>query len=282
MLALIDMDVMCYQACESRWKLRCEGLNHIIELDGEGQRKQLEFTRAEDTKYLKDSYDNLKRDLDKLLDMTFASDFLAAVKCPATEGPAVNFRNVMYPEYKLNRHKDPDKSNGFVPILRQLMVAEGLAVEASGREADDLICIWSEEARAKGEEFIICTIDKDIWKAIPGNHYLMHPWLTADNRIVVTNEEDACRFHYEQLLKGDPTDYIPGIPRIGDKKAEKILAPYNTEADFQEQVVNQYIEAYGDEWMDYLLSNGKMLYLQRHVDDYFECLHWPIVQELTL
>jgi hypothetical protein len=41
-----------------------------------------------------------------------------------------------------------------------------------------------------------------------------------------------------------------------------------------------YMDAFGESWYDYLLSNGKMLYLQKHADDYFKCSHWPIVQHL--
>jgi hypothetical protein len=65
-------------------------------------------------------------------------------------------------------------------------------------------------------------------------------------------------------------------------KAAKILAPFTTEKDFQEQVVEQYLLAYGEfEWKDYLLSNAKMIHLQRDKDDYFNFKQWPIIQELS-
>jgi 5'-3' exonuclease len=90
------------------------------------------------------------------------------------------------------------------------------------------------------------------------------------------------RHYYQQLLKGDPTDNIPGVPRVGEVKAAKILAPFTTEKDFQEQVVEQYLLAYGEfEWKDYLLSNAKMIHLQRDKDDYFNFKQWPIIQELS-
>ena len=161
-------------------------------------------------------------------------------------------------------------------MLRKLAVAEDYAIESVGREADDLLRIWAEQARAAGDPYIICSIDKDL-KCIPGKHFLMHK-----KEIIEISELEALRHYYEQLLKGDPTDNIPGVPRVGQVKAEKILAPFNTEQEFQEQVVEQYLMAYGeDKWKDYLLSNAKMIHLQKHESDYFSFDSWPIIKELT-
>jgi 5'-3' exonuclease len=101
------------------------------------------------------------------------------------------------------------------------------------------------------------------------------------NSFVEISTEDAMRHYYQQLLKGDPTDNIPGVPRIGDVKAARILSECKIESEFQEKVVEQYLIAYGeDKWKDYLLSNAKMIHLQKHKDDYFSFSSWPIVQEL--
>ena len=156
-----------------------------------------------------------------------------------------------------------------------MAVKEELAIESSGREADDLIRIWAEQARAADIDYVICSIDKDL-KCIPGKHWLMHK-----KTLITVSEEDACRHYYEQLLKGDPTDNIPGIPRVGEVKASKILAPFTTEEEFQEQVVEQYMLAYDTEWKDYLLSNAKMIHLQRTPEDYFSFNDWPIIKELN-
>lgn len=269
-LAIIDGDVLCYQACKSRWekKAKIEDGFSFISLDEDGKRMSLEYTKEEDREYLEESWENLKKDLQNLLDAVYCTEYLMAVKGPN------NFRNLMYPEYKLNRHADPTKQNVFVPVLRKLAVAEDYAIESSGREADDLIRIWAEEARRAGVDYVICSIDKDL-KCIPGKHWLMHKKI-----LIEITEEDAIRHYYEQLLKGDPTDNIPGVPRVGEVKASKILASLNTEEEFQEAVVSEYIAAYGDEWYDYLLSNGKMIHLQKHPEDYFNIRNWPVVQDL--
>lgn len=277
MLAIIDGDILCYQACEARWKQRCENGTLFVSLDQEGNELPPEYSKEEDEKYLRKAWDKFQRDLKTLLDTVYADDYLMAVKGPD------NFRDLLYPEYKANRKNKPEKQNHFVSVMRELAVMEELAIASTGREADDLVRIWAEEARRAGQDFIVCTIDKDL-RCIPGKYYKM-PMQTSvfssPGKFFTISEKEACRFYYEQLLKGDPTDNIPGVPQVGPVKATKILAPYSTEKEFQEQVVEQYLMAFGeDHWLDYLNSNGKMIHIQKTIDDYFDCVQWPIVQEL--
>jgi 5'-3' exonuclease len=272
MIAIIDGDVLAYQACRPRWEKKADIKNGIskILLDGDGKRVPLEFTKEEDRSYLEESWANFKDDLQKLLETVYCTDFLMAVKGDN------NFRNTLYPDYKMNRHKDVNKQNLFVPTIRKLAVMEDLAIESTGCEADDLMCIWAHEAREVGEDYIICSIDKDL-KCIPGRHYWMR---RGHEKLFEMSEPEAIRFQYEQFLKGDPTDNILGVPRVGEVKAAKILAPYDTEEEFQECVVEQYMLAYGDEWEEQLIINGRLIYLQKHKYDFFSINNWPVVKSL--
>jgi hypothetical protein len=270
MLAIIDGDILCYNACKPRWEKKAKIVDNtsFVALDADGKRLQFEFTKDEDTKYLEESWDNFKTDLDKLLDTTFASEYLMAVK------GVDNYRDRLYPEYKANRHKDPSKANNFVPTIRELAVFEGYAVFAHGREADDYLKIWANEARRVNQEYVICSIDKDL-RCIPGKHYLMHK-----KEFIEISDFEAKKFFYEQLLKGDPTDNIPGLPGIGPVKAQSILADCKTEQEMQELIIDFYIRQYDDSWENYLLSNGKMLYLQDTKNTFFNLAEWPVAQEL--
>ena len=272
MINLIDGDVLCYNACASRWAktMSQRGDTNIIRLDEGGKRVPVEYTKEEDQKFLEDSWNNLQRLFSELMETVYCSHYLMAVKGPD------NYRNAMYPGYKMNRHADPLKQNVFVPVLRKLAVNSGIAVAAHGREADDLLRIWAEEAMAAGDDFVVSSIDKDL-RCIPGKHYLMHK-----KELIVVTPEEARRHYYEQLLKGDPTDNIPGVPRVGEVKAAKLLEHCTTEEEFRECVVEQYLIAYGEEdWKQYLLSNGKMIHLQKGPTDYFKISDWEIVKELS-
>lgn len=271
-LAIIDGDVLAYQACRPRWEKKAdirEGVAHIP-LDEDGKRVPLEFDQEEDREYLEESWSNFKRDLQVLLESIYCKDFLMAVKGED------NFRNLIFPEYKMNRHKDPNKQNLFVPTIRKLAVMEDLAVESHGREADDLMSIWAHEAMKAGQDYIICSIDKDL-KCIPGAHYFMR---RNHEKVFHMTEIESLRFQYEQFLKGDSTDNILGVPRVGEIKARRILAPYYTEEEFQECVVEQYMLAYEDEWEVQLIINGRLIYLQKHWHDYFSINNWPVVKAL--
>jgi len=184
-LAIIDGDVLAYQACKPRWEKssRVQGGVSQILLDPDGKRIPLEFTKEEDRKYLEESWENFKKLLRKLLDDVYCADYLMAVKGPD------NFRNLMYPEYKMNRHADPDKHNAFVPSIRTLAVMEEYAIASDGREADDLIRIWAEQAKNAGDDYVICTIDKDL-RCIPGKF-----WNMKHNRLDIISEEEAARHH---------------------------------------------------------------------------------------
>ena len=284
MILLIDGDVLAYQACSPRWEDKAQKqleldddgnliTKYIVELDSEGKKVEFNYTAEEDRIYLERSWRQFKKLVRDLIAKLYGTDYMMAVKGEN------NFRNLLYPEYKLHRHENIRAHTLFVPAIRELAVIEGMAIPAHGREADDLLRIWSEELRRQGKEYCVCTIDKDL-RCIPGHHYLLHPHLENNKRRIFIDEEEANRNYFQQFLKGDPTDNIPGIPKIGEVRAAKILSYCHTIEEFQAEVINQYILAYGDAWFEFFLSNAKMIHLQTHPEDYFDCRSWPIVKEL--
>lgn len=279
MIALIDGDVLCYHSCPARWD---PNKQKVTEYDSQGRKVLPKYTREQDRAYLELCWKNFNKILLEMLDAVYAEDFLMAVKGPE------NFRDAMYPielnedktkaiwGYKANRWKPEGLSNVFVPVLRKLAVAEDIAIDSHGREADDLLRIWSNQAKAAGVQSVVCSVDKDL-NCIPGKHFDM-----KKKELFNVSEEQALRFYYEQLLKGDSVDNIPGVPGLGPVKATNLLKNLTTEAQFQECVVEQYLIAYGeDDWKSLLLANGKMIYLQSEINDYFTISNWPIVKELS-
>jgi len=275
MIAIIDSDVLAYMATYDVWVdvykdlgLSTDTSKNIM-LDADGKRSRIFLTKDQEIKYLKKSLIVFKVLLRQLLESVFCEEYLSAVKGPD------NYRTLLYPNYKVNRHQgDPSKINILVPLIRKLAVHEGLAVEAVGCEADDLMRMWALQAQEAGDPYIICTIDKDL-KCIEGKHFNM-----KTKQFFEVTKEQARLNYYAQLIQGDATDNIPGIPGKGPIKSRGMLSACTSEEEMQEVVVSAYIEFYGDDWYNYFLSNAKMIHLQRYPNDYFKAEEWPILLEL--
>lgn len=223
-----------------------------------------EFTPEEDELYLEGAWKRFQEIVNEICEIAFTDTFKLAVKGDWC------FRNNIYPEYKANRGKRPDKRNTFVPILRKRAAAEGMAVEAHGFEADDMLRFWQQEAVKEGKDYAIFSIDKDLL-CIPGAHYLLHK-----NQWRKVTEPEAERFYFEQLLKGDPTDNIKGLPGVGPVRAEKYLEGCDNVADMQATVIMCYKAAFGETWEKELTLTGNMIYLLKHPNDKFSFDDWNV------
>ncbi|BAQ92982.1 5'-3' exonuclease [uncultured Mediterranean phage uvMED] len=114
--------------------------------------------------------------------------------------------------------------------LRDYLINQWECDVVNGLEADDALGICQTEM----QNTIICSIDKDLLQ-IKGLHY---NWNKSE--FFNVTEYDGWQKLYEQTLSGDSTDNIVGIPRVGEKKAKKILA----ECFSEEDAVNCSIFAY--------------------------------------
>lgn len=205
----------------------------------------------------KKAWEDFKHRLREINEAVWADDQLIAVKGEN------NYRDTLYPEYKGTRKGDPGSAI-IVKQLRERAVRSGIVVPSYGREADDLLRIWSIEAKNAGHEIVIAANDKDLF-CIPGKHYNIRT-----DKLTTINEQDAERHYWQQILKGDPVDNIPGLPGVGPKKAASLLSDCFTTAEYKARVKELYKQYYKEDWKNYLLSNGKMIHIQQNVNDYFE------------
>lgn len=267
-IIIVDGDILAFQACPSKSHYSDD---KTVRLDENGNRKPVELTRQQELKWLNDSWNNFYKEVTQIGEKLFCETTLIAI------GGVRNFREDLFYDYKDNRNRRPEHRNMAVPLIRAKAIEEGLVVNAEGYEADDLIRIWAEQARSAGCEFTICSIDKDLL-CIPGRHFLMHK---DKEQIIEMDELEAARCYYEQILSGDDTDNIPGVPGIGPVKAKKLLSSCVSEEEMQEVVVETYFAFFGkDDWYMNLLINGKLIHILRHPDDYFDGSDWKIIQEL--
>lgn len=146
--------------------------------------------------------------------------------------------------YKGNR-KEGHKPYHYSAIRQYLQQVHGAKV-VEGREADDAVSIAQYEGNGKT---VICTFDKDL-DQVPGWHYDYNK-----HSFYYTTEDEGQSLFYKQVLSGDKTDNIPGVYRVGDVRAAKIVDEYllDNPADWKGlwqvilRVYEKSIEQYGEE-----------------------------------
>lgn len=147
---------------------------------------------------------------------------------------------------------------------RNYIVNKYHAKEISGFEADDALGLFQDD------NSIAVHIDKDI-NMVPGKHI---NWVTGEHYTVPTglgyvnlvNKKIIGRgrkFFYHQLLTGDSTDNIPGLPGVGDITAYNILEDCETELECLNRVEGMYYEklGVGQGTLDRLLEVADLLWI---------------------
>ncbi|MFJ4692537.1 5'-3' exonuclease H3TH domain-containing protein [Streptomyces sp. NPDC088766] len=127
----------------------------------------------------------------------------------------------------------PDTLSPQVPVIEAVLDALGIArVGVAGYEADDVIGTFT--ARAKGPVDIV-TGDRDLYQLVDDARgvRVLYP-LKGVGTLQTTNEAwlrerygvDGRGYADLALLRGDPSDGLPGVPGIGEKTAAKLLAGF--------------------------------------------------------
>ncbi|CAM5743890.1 5'-3' exonuclease OS=Streptomyces alboniger OX=132473 GN=CP975_06275 PE=4 SV=1 [Streptomyces alboniger] len=127
----------------------------------------------------------------------------------------------------------PDTLSPQVPIIETVLDALGIArVGVARYEADDVIGTFT--ARANGPVDIV-TGDRDLYQLVDDARgvRVLYP-LKGVGSLQVTDEAwlrekygvDGRGYVDLALLRGDPSDGLPGVPGIGEKTAAKLLAEF--------------------------------------------------------
>ncbi len=152
-----------------------------------------------------------------------------------------HWRVELIPSYKAHRvaqesetgpdlEETPDTLAPQVPIIEAALDAFGIArVGVAGYEADDVIGTLT--ARATGPVDIV-TGDRDLYQLVDDarRRRVLYP-LKGVGSLQVTDEAwlrekygvDGPGYADLALLRGDPSDGLPGVPGIGEKTAAKLL-----------------------------------------------------------
>lgn len=112
---------------------------------------------------------------------------------------------------------------------------------------------------------IICSIDKDLMM-VPGYHY---NW-NKEEKLFVTKIE-GLRSFYKQILTGDTCDNIKGLHGVGAKsKLVTSIDDMDEEQDMFLHVQEQYEKRFGSYADQFLLENGRLLWMLKDRDTMWE------------
>jgi DNA polymerase-1 len=146
------------------------------------------------------------------------------------DAPGPTFRDREFPEYKAHRPKMQSELRQQLPWIRKIVEAHDFPIlRVEGVEADDVIGTLTKQARALGHEVHIISADKDFCQLIEDDVRMI------DTMREVTYDPTLVRKKFgvppEQIvdlfsLIGDKVDNVPGVPGIGQKGAEKLLAAF--------------------------------------------------------
>ncbi|HEX7660396.1 MAG TPA: 5'-3' exonuclease [Pseudonocardiaceae bacterium] len=160
------------------------------------------------------------------------------------------FRVAALPSYKAHRVAEsaddgseqvPDTLTVQVPIILDMLRAAGLAIaEADGHEADDVI--GTLVARETVDPVDVVTGDRDLFQVVrrrptPARvSYVGRGWAKAE---VLGPAELAVKYALPSanagrayadmaVLRGDPSDGLPGVPGVGEKTAARLISQFGS------------------------------------------------------
>lgn len=274
MKALIDGDIIQY-----RCGFASDKLEYVVDdkaggavfkykkeanefCDKVGLDKKTDITKREGFEPVEHCLHSVKLTLKGILEATDATEHQIFLTGKA------NFRDDLYKKYKANRDRTrkPHWFNEIGEYLKTVWKAE----EVTGVEADDAMGWWQykEILNTKGSlydsETVICTLDKDL-NMIPGWHY---NWVADGGKgtMYCTTPEESILYFAQQWLTGDPADNIPGLPKVGEKTAQKILGHLNSSNLSARSVYNEIEKQYTQRGFTHEMMHliGDLLWIQRN------------------
>ncbi|MGI9016409.1 MAG: 5'-3' exonuclease [Euzebya sp.] len=145
-------------------------------------------------------------------------------------------RLAAYPQYKAARTQPPQEILWQFDLMRRLLPALGeVIVEAQGWEADDAIGTLCEQAD-DDDRVVVLTGDRDLIQLV--RDPVVQVWFTVSGTrqlrrfdqagVVDTYGIPASRYVDFAIMRGDPSDGLPGVKGIGEKTARALVGRYPT------------------------------------------------------
>ena len=145
------------------------------------------------------------------------------------------FRTEMFPEYKAQREAAPEEFRGQVELIREVLDTLGITtLSRDSFEADDIVATLSTQAGADYETFLV-TGDRDYLQLVDDSTTVLYPMrgVSKLHRFTPEAVEEKYGLSPEQYpdfaaLRGDPSDNLPSVPKVGEKTATKWITQYGS------------------------------------------------------
>jgi len=143
-------------------------------------------------------------------------------------------REEVYTEYKAERKSRPDLLRDQWPALEPLVEAFGYRnVRSDGFEADDVIATLAGRYAAAGAEVDVVSGDRDLIDLATDRVRVIYTGKGMANLVEFSPAEVQAQYgippgHYADfaILRGDPSDGLPGVPGVGVKTAALVVSKY--------------------------------------------------------
>jgi len=187
------------------------------------------------------------------------------------------FRHQKDPEYKKNRPAMPDDLSGQISVIKEIIAAYNIPIfEKEGFEADDIIATISDKASKQRIPTTIISSDKDLLQLVDDNVRVLNPQ-KEEAKFDVGKVVEKFGIQPQQIadfiaLAGDPTDNIPAIKGLSEKKAIDLIKQFHcVEALFDrvEDIAPAKVKNAVHENIERIRLNKELALLDKGVDLHF-------------
>lgn len=180
-----------------------------------------------------------KNMLDKIL-----ADFKPTHVMVAFDAGKTTFRTEKFADYKGQRAKTPTELLEQLPYLRKLLEAYGIKYyELVNYEADDIIGTLAKQGQDAGYEVVIVTGDRDLTQLVTDKITVAVTQKGVSEIEEYTPQHVREKYGLEpqqiidmKALVGDSSDNYPGVTKIGEKTAVKLLSQFGSVEGIYEHI----------------------------------------------
>ncbi len=171
-------------------------------------------------------------------------------------------RHIRYPAYKAQRDEMPEELAAAIPHVKSLCRAFAIPVlELDGYEADDIIGTLVKRAEPEGFESFMVTPDKDFAQLLSASTFMWRPGRKGtDHEVIgllqlpeIWGVSEPHQIIDLLGLMGAASANITGVPGIGPKTAQKLIAEFGSVEELLANTAKlkgkqkENIEAHSDE-----------------------------------